>query len=185
MILAAEAEAAGSSITWVQIVGLASIVVAAATYLASQRDRRRIHAAAVYVVVDHFATYYHQPSEHTGEMVAHVHNGGDLPIQEVSLLLHNFGRRRRLWRFRKESEAWTGEKVGARVYHCVTPHDDGELAEFPAIESWPGTGFIAPVVVWFTDGQGRRWVRWPDGRLSRVWWTVRPERTRGRRAAGR
>lgn len=63
MILAAEAEAAGSTITWVQIVGLVSIVVAVATYLASQRDRRRIYAAAVYVVVDKFAAYYHQPTD--------------------------------------------------------------------------------------------------------------------------
>ena len=43
-----------------------------------------------------------------------------------------------------------------------------------------GLGFH-PIIIVFTDGNGRRWVRWPDGRLSRQFRPFRdPNRSRWR-----
>jgi hypothetical protein len=163
-----------------------SVLVAASTFWAARRDAVRAQASKVYGVDsgDRFSTG--GPNEF---MVVGVWNRSDGPIFDIHVFLYRYGgRRRRTWRWRSRNPyLWlTSEYVqraagfGADVFGPeveVPPLDAGLQARVafgdpgrPVVkpdEPLDSSGYIAPVVVTFTDGNGRRWVRWPDGRLSR------------------
>lgn len=161
----------GSVPAWL---GLAGAAVAVLAYLAGRRDAARTHAAAVYAVItgsrqmpDASVT---EDNRRFTKVV--VHNDGDLPALDVSPSVWEWGRRRWTWRFRRHTDWWTGKRVQGIVYATIAPHSTGAEHEFLGIglppRGQPDT-VRPPVVLVFLDGNGRRWVRWPDGRLHRIW----------------
>jgi hypothetical protein len=93
-----------------------------------------------------------------------------LPTYDVVLSLWEFGKRRRLWRFHGRANWLTSERLTTRIYPAIPPRESVGKVDLPA----PGTeprdvSKAPPAVVTFRDGNGRNWVRWPDGRLNRIW----------------
>lgn len=117
----------------------------------------------------HVCTLEDHVSDNHRVLNAVLVNDGPAPIRFVGVTLFRPGRRRWGWRLRpSRTSRWTGEKVSGRFFPIVWPETriDGDNMEFVGrFQDW-GLGFH-PIVVEFTDGNGRRWVRWPDGRLSR------------------
>lgn len=147
---------------------LAGGFVALLSYRTTRRDLRRAPAASVYVVVTHFRAS--APAKPDDQTTYKVVNGGALPIYDVGVSVWEFGRRRRSWRFRKVGQWMTGTRLEGRVHIAIEPGGEvtGEDMSAPSLVGWKVIE-APPVLLIFRDGNGRRWVRWPDGRLNRAW----------------
>jgi hypothetical protein len=158
--------------SWLALIGGIAAVLA---FLAGRRDARRALASHVFVTCTHFNLY---DSPTFTEVV--VSNTCTAPIFEVRVRVHQWGRRHRLWRLRRSW--WTGPVVeeGCRYIHTLAPRSAGRRWRLPAPDKPPGEPLsreewpVPPVVMTFTDGNGRPWVRWPTGRLESARW-VRPK----------
>jgi hypothetical protein len=143
-------------------------LVAAVAFVDGRLDGRRAMASRVYVVV---ATDFTASSDVLGGAEGHVSvrptNYGESPAFGVAVALHDWGHRRRYWRFRTRDQWWTGSPVagGTRIYSMVEPESSGEIVELPPAAGVPPRR-VPQVILTFRDGSGRRWVRWPNGTLQ-------------------
>lgn len=157
----------GTVPAWLALAGGAAALV---SYRTSRRDLKRAPAAGVYVVVTSFhVSAPHEREDHTAYKVS---NTGTLPIYDVCVSVWEFGKRRRTWRFRKANDWMIGARIEGRTHICIEPGSEaaGDDMSPPKLHAGVLKKFEAPpVMVVFRDGNGRRWVRWPDGRLNRVW----------------
>jgi hypothetical protein len=158
----------GSVSSWIALVGALAAVLA---YLSNRRDAVRATAARTYPVV--IAHSYHdeslpQPDRRTR---IEVRNDSDLPAFNLSVSVWQHGHARVTWRIRKHEDWWTAPRVGQEVATFVGPHSVLDPIELPAVAS-PGPKVEAlvapPVMLILRDGTGRDWIRWPNGRLTRL-----------------
>jgi hypothetical protein len=175
----------GSVPAWLALGG---VVVAVAVFVAGRADATRKHAASVYVVITSFkagtgdryladAPGAEAPPPFTKVV---IQNDGDLPVVDANVSVWEWGHRRWDWWDRGMTDWWTGQRVRGVDYATIAPHSEATEHEFPAVglpaTRRPGDTARPPVILIFRDGNGRRWVRWPDGRLSRVWFIRNPSR---------
>jgi hypothetical protein len=153
-------------VDWVQWLGLAGGLAALATFVWGRRDASRSDAAAVYVVVTTFQPAPLPPGEAVFTRYQIV-NDGDLPVLIVAVEAWDWGRRRITWRLRREEHWMTGRRIIERVYNTVTPHTSTDEDQVPGLAGIGPPGVNPPILLRFCDGHGRRWVRWPDGKLAR------------------
>ena len=152
--------------------------VALLGYLAGRRDRSREQAEMVYVLPLHFRT---STAERRGHVEFVVVNDSTAPAYDVQAHLFASGRRRQLWwLMRSASKWWTGERrPGAPHFAIVAPgsRTEPDTLEVPWGSGEFERGSVLPNLgISYRDALGRRWVRWPDGRLSR--WRRLPARAR-------
>lgn len=94
--------------------------------------------------------------ERDGEyMEATIHNASDEPISHAVLILLD-------WPWRSERRA-----ISTRVYERITPGDVGEPSTVGPLGPVPNGAESSrpPIEIVFTDADGYRWRREPDGRL--------------------
>ena len=146
---------------------LAGGLVAVAAFVVSLHESAKRHASAIFVVATHTP---HGDPPRPGEFTRFVfHNDSDLPALDVTVSAWAFGRRRRLWRLCRPDK-WLGSKrLGSWHYPTVPPHTSTKEEQLkpPPVTPKRGGSTRPPLVITFRDGTGRRWVRWPDGRLQR------------------
>jgi hypothetical protein len=172
---------------WVQWLALSGGLEAVASFVTDRLERARSDAAAVYVIV----TRYDRRNPEGAKF--RVYNDGPLPALSVGVMgwhaWHWEVRRRGTWRLRGMGSWMTGQVATVTVFPTIGPRSSTEEADLPQLDLAFGTGDPPPVMLVFRDGRGRRWVRWPDGRLSRTapsnptvswrcwrlrdWWTTR------------
>lgn len=160
----------GSVPAWL---GLGGALIAAMSFLAGRRDAKRRPAALVFpITVNHRFGTSKPPDTFTN---VQIENGSDMPIYDCILVLYQWGRRRRLWRFHTVQNWMTGERVVGRVYSIIRANSVSQVAELPGLglppqgKGWRAQMDMAPTaLLMFRDGNGRRWVRWPDGKLTRL-----------------
>jgi len=163
---------------WLALGGAFAALLA---YLGGRTDARRRHAAAVFVVVTSFrdGTKPHDPLGYTRYC---IHNNGDLPLTDVRVSMWKGDRRKQLWRFQTPDGWLFGGRVKEKVFPTIFPPNEADAEEhdfgMPPL-GWESNsnGTNPPLTLVFCDGNGRRWVRWPDGRLSRLRWWRRQKRT--------
>lgn len=156
-----------------QVVAVFGGLTAVATFVAARLDTGRAQAAGIYVLVTGYR--YGAPSEdEPGNFTNYqIVNDSELPALDVGLSAWQFGERRRLWRFHSHNDWMTSERITGRLFPTVLPRsrtdeDDIWPPDMPDRQP-PGSSLRPPLVLTFRDGRGRRWVRWPDGKLSRRW----------------
>jgi len=95
-----------------------------------------------------------------------ISNLSDCPIFNVGIGLYDNGELTRLARLREGESRWTGRKVGTGNRLVIPPDTRERVTLSGRGLEWQGRGW-PPVFVVFCDTEGRRWTRWPDGRLAR------------------
>lgn len=157
-----------------QVLAVLGGLVAVATFVVGRLDADRSQASGVYLVITSYRYGVRKASEgppnHT---LFKIHNESDLPVLDVGVGAWHFGRRRRLWRFHPPLRWMTNGRITGQVFPTILPRSTtGEMDIWPA-DPPPHTErhdtSRPPLVLTFRDGRGRRWVRWPDGKLSRRW----------------
>jgi hypothetical protein len=169
----------GTVPTWLTFAG---VVIATATYISSRLDAIRRPASNVFAVVPRYAFGGSSRTQDPFTMVR-IENGSDMPIFDCRVAVWDWGaRRRRLWRVRRRGDWLASERIAGRVFPSISARGHSEDADLPGL-GLPMDGrrlgdleVAPPVLLTFRDGNGRRWVRWPDGRLTRE----RPCRRRSR-----
>lgn len=151
---------------WVQWLALSGGLVAVASFAAGRRDLTRTEAAGIYLDV----TWYQAappPPEQAVSTRLKIVNRSRLPALSAEVSVWDWGRRRFWWRFRRHERWMTGPRIQGVVYPAITPESESDEAD---LSGPPGKGppERPPVVLVFRDGFGRRWVRWPDGKLTRL-----------------
>lgn len=158
-----------------QWLGLLSILVAVAVFGAGRLDSARAQASGVYLMVTsfHYGVGTEREKDHTH---VEIHNDTDLPIYDVSIAAWQWGARRVLWRLRKSAEWLTGDRLDGRLWVSLRPRSSVATEDLTPVNGYPvgypkarGKSINPPVTLAFRDANGRRWVRWEDGRLSRRW----------------
>lgn len=148
---------------WLAFGGL---LVAAATLGAAIADRRREQASGVFAIVEAYRMGP-GPDSHT---TVSIHNLSPAPVFDAGVSVYKWGRRRWCWRVRRRVNWWTGARIPSGVvYPTILPGVETEHEQLPGVDA-PTVGRLPTkpdVIVTFTDASGRRWVRWPDSRLSR------------------
>jgi hypothetical protein len=158
----------GEGIDWVQWLALAGGLSAVAAFMANRRDAARSDAAGVYVQVTLFQGAPAPGGSATFTRYKIVNNG-QLPASSVGIQALDWGRRRLLWRLRRRKNWWTGDWLaGGAVYPIISPNSETDENELAGPAKWGPTGETHPLMLKFRDGQGREWVRWPDGKLTRL-----------------
>ncbi len=167
-----------------QILAVLGGLVAVATFVAGRLDGQRVQAAAVYLLHGE----WHMDMDHHDRAYTQVqiHNGSGLPIFDVVVSSRTFGSRRRLWRLCQPAN-WLGPLGGVKDPTDITSGlwlssastasmRPGETttqiplrAAFTRPAATEDLNLRPPVVLVFRDANGRRWVRWHDGKLSRRW----------------
>jgi hypothetical protein len=105
------------------------------------------------------------------DLVYEIHNDGPLPILGVDVSGWSWGSRRRVtWRLRPIDQLMTGKSApgGAFGNTDIAPWTRTSEQELPPQPRIVLAGEPPPIMITFRDGRGRQWVRWPDGRLSRM-----------------
>jgi hypothetical protein len=96
-------------------------------------------------------------------------NDGALPASSVGVSAWTWGRRRITWRFRRRDSWMTGSRLeGGAVFPTIVPRSRTEVHDLPGLWEWGPPGDPPPIMLTFRDGLGRRWIRWPDGKLTRL-----------------
>jgi hypothetical protein len=157
-----------------QWLALGGVLLAVASYIAGRWDVVRDNAAKVYVIITAFQIGTGRADGPGAWTKARIHNGSALPIYDAALSAWEWGARRSTWRLRKHSAWMTGEQVTGCVFPTISPGGDSDEEELfglhhPSREDPKPESIRPPLMLVFRDGNGRRWVRWPDGRLNRVW----------------
>ena len=170
----------GSVPSWL---GLAGVVVAAAAFVSGRFDAMRRPASMVFPIVTSYKYGSRDEDNHT---TVRIENGSDMPAFECGISLYDWGRRRRAWRVRPHDNWMTGKRIVGRVYPTLLAHSETGEDQLPGLanpmepDHTPTLRYVSPnVLLVFRDGNGRRWVRWPDGKLSRL----RPSRSLPRRSS--
>jgi hypothetical protein len=165
----------GSVPTWF---GLVAAVVAGIAYVTGRRDSRRALASSVYVMVVS-GTYQVDLKLWPPRVVAEFQlvNDSSGPIFDCHVMLSQYGaRRRHFWRLRLHEGRLTTPRIMTRSLTAVWPKGKstridlgGPITQVPAadIREWWA------ITLAFRDANGRRWIRWPDGRLSPGRWSRR------------
>lgn len=151
---------------WVQWLALTGGLAAAVSFVASRREMTSTEAASVYVDVTGF-----QPAPAPGKPLLtryKIVNNGRLPIFAVGISAWGWGRRRFLWRARRRQNWMTGKRIVGHVYPSIRPSSVTEEEQLPGVEEEGPPDERPPVMLTFRDGFGRSWVRWPDGKLTRL-----------------
>jgi len=153
-------------VSWLALVG---VVVGVFTYASARRDASRRSATHIYVVVTsfHYGTNPDNENHHTR---ARVVNDSDTPIFDVSVSLWDWGKRRVGWRLRRHPAWMTSKRLVGRYYATLLPKTSTPEEGWPTVKvtSVMTQSVLPPFLLVFRDGNGRRWVRWPDGKLTRL-----------------
>ena len=167
----------GDAGSWLALI--LALVVAVA-FVAGRLDDRRALASHVYVVVSKSAASADSPGDVAGHISVRPTNYGEAPIFGLAIALHSLGHRRRSWRFQQREQWWTGAPVpgGVRTYPMIEPDSSGQTVELPVPEGLPPRR-DPHVILTFRDSSGRRWVRWPNGKLQSASLTRRWRAHRG------
>lgn len=150
---------------------LLAVIIALATLVIGRLDAARQQAANVYAIV--VASGSDEPAqESTPFTEVVVFNDGDSPIFEPSVQLWDWGKVRRFtWRFFPIEHWLTSERQHWANGKYVPPQartDSVSLKGLGARTYNRKASPTPPIVLVFRDGNGRLWVRWPNGRLKRV-----------------
>ena len=76
--------------------------------------------------------------------------------------------------FEERGQWMTGRRIAGNVYSTLLAHSASKESELPGVglpvsNKKLGDTQVMPVLLLaFRDGNGRRWIRWPDGKLSRL-----------------
>lgn len=153
----------GNVPAWLALVGGATGLW---TYLSGRHTAKMSHAARVYAVITDPAS---------GELVeaslppavVKLRNSGELPIYDARVSLWTPGGRRAHWRFCRH-RWWTGTLVKSCHYRAIEPGQEVTNSDVLVVNGQLGASppSSPALFVTFRDGNGRRWVRWPDGRLN-------------------
>lgn len=165
---------------WVQWIALSGGLVAAASFVRDRREAQRVDAASVYVVV---TTYNTGTPGGTYPIFTKyvIHNTGALPALTVGVSGWPATARRRLtWRLRPIGQWMTGTRAPGGVFPTITPGGVTAEHEVRPLSSSTIGGEAPPIMLTFRDGRGRSWVRWPDGRLNRLTFSLYAWRQRAR-----
>ncbi len=153
---------------WLALAGGLAAVVA---LLVARSDASRAQAAQILAFPCEF--HYAPPAGEPGFTVVEVRNGSGLPLFEVGVAAWDWGHRARLWRIRRPSEWMTGARITGRFYSVITMAtlkvDRLPPPSRPIRDEDRENGLLPPILLTFRDAHGRRWVRWPDGKLTRRW----------------
>jgi hypothetical protein len=154
-------------VDWVQWLGLGGVLVAVAAFVAGRRDASRVEASTVYVMV---TLWQPAPVPPDRPLITHyqIFNKGSRPALAVRVSAWDWGRRRLTWRFRPYEDWMTGRRMVGRVINTLTPDSSTDELDLPAPERAGPVGEPPPIMLMFRDGSGREWVRWPDGKLTRI-----------------
>lgn len=142
-----------------------------ATFVLARRDASRTAASKVHVIV---LRYQHGRSldEVSPDpfLVVQVVNGADQPIFDIGLVVWQWRARRRiLWRVRRHDDWMTTKRLQDVVVTNVRAADKSVELDLRGMDAPPTLTYLAaPLMLVFRDGNGRRWVRWPDGELRRL-----------------
>lgn len=135
----------------------------------ARRDAQRAPANAVFAIPTDWSI---ASAPGSGHVRIKLVNGGAAPIKDANVSVWDFGRRRMTWRFRKVTGWMTGSRLECRVYATVEPGaviDDPSEYDAPPFPKKRPESIVPPILLTFRDGNGRQWVRWPNGRLNRIW----------------
>jgi hypothetical protein len=154
----------GSVPEWLSLLAIVGGVVA---FLIGRRDASRSQASRVFLIVLSFTTSTDARSATTKVEVANL---SDAPVFDVNVLQFGWGGRRRTWRLRTTDQWTTGDRVRpGRLFATIPPNTRGLTQNMAGLPPPPLAGQVTPpFVMVFRDGNGRRWVRWHDGRLNRL-----------------
>lgn len=171
-----------------QVLAVAGGLVAVATFAASRLDGQREQASAVYLIQRNWTMDMDEPD--AAKVTVALHNDSDLPVLDIAVASWNFGSRRRLWRLhasndwcgpwrrakrsqRRGDELLSGSWLGSSSRANLQPRSTTADAVLRAPHTRPAAredeNLRPPVTLAFRDANGRRWVRWHDGKLSRRW----------------
>lgn len=152
-----------------KFLAISGALVAVAAFVAGRRDLARSDASRVYVIVTAFR--YGEPSVDSPLFTnVRIVNDGPLPIFSVGLSTWDWGHRRTTWRLRRHRRWMTGRRLTGQLYPTVLPESQTDEATFDGVPGYPNESGQSPyVLLVFRDGLGREWVRWHDGRLSRLY----------------
>ena len=145
---------------------LAGGLAAAGAFILGRRDLRQADAASLYLMVTAYRSG--TPSETPNFTKFKITNDSERPAYRVGIAAWSFGVRRWTWRLRRHDHWMTGHRIAGRVYPTVEPRSS-VANELPGVDEWGPGGESPPVMLVFRDANGRGWVRWPDGRLTRLY----------------
>jgi hypothetical protein len=57
---------------------------------------------------------------------------------------------------------------GGGVFPTIFPKESTDVHDVAGLREWGPAGELPPIMLVFRDGLGRRWVRWHDGKLTRL-----------------
>ncbi len=154
----------GSVPEWLSLLAIVGGVIA---FWIGRRDAARQLASRIFLIVLSF-TISSDESKRTTKI--EVANLTETPIFDVNVLQFSWGHRRRSWRFRSSDQWCTGNRLRpGRLFATIAPNTRGVTQTMQGLGPSPdATQVTPPFVLVFRDGNGRRWVRWQDGRLSRI-----------------
>lgn len=158
----------GSVPAWIALLGA---FVAAAAFVSGRLDAAKSQARSIYVMVM-AALPSGTGSREAPHTVIELHNDSDFPIVDVGVTEWEWGKRLRRWRLRPQAKWWTTEVACGFMYSTVLPNSKIKEDDLMPVKGNPPPGSPSlnpPIMLTFRDASGRRWVRWPDGKLSRRW----------------
>jgi hypothetical protein len=159
MILAVEW---GTVPEWVT---LGTLLLALGAFVVERWDKTRAPAGGVYAMVDH-------PNADVGpdavSTKVQVRNNGDFPVFDVFLSVWDGGKRQMTWRIRRHEHWLKGTRLQLSTIRHVSPKASAYVDVMCELRAKPSDEPpITPTIVTkFRDGNGRCWVRWPDGQLT-------------------
>ena len=136
--------------------------------------RRTADKVGIYAIASRWSRSTSGADDFTSYKVV---NGGQYPLRDVEVSVWSQGNRRRLWRALKPARWFSGERLGGRWHHVVEPgqcveSNEGDELPAPRLDGPPAKDHLTPapdLLLTFYDGKGNRWVRWPNGKLNRIY----------------
>jgi hypothetical protein len=148
---------------WVGVIGaVGSAAVAARTFVVNSRDHRAACARRVWPISATPEDWPVESDPNVYNISALVRNDSDEPIFDCLLEMHR-------WDWTRKSVQTHESQVGGWLIGTINAHSDTEPCPLP-VDDTPappklGPTLVFPLSVSFRDGQGREWVRYPDGVL--------------------
>jgi hypothetical protein len=144
---------------------LGTLLLALGAFVVERWDKTRTPACGVYAVVDH-------PDADVGPAAVptkvQIWNNGDFPVFDVFVSVWDGGKRRMTWRFRRHEHWLTGTRRQLCMIRHVSPEASADADVMWRLAAKPSddASIMPPIVIKFREGNGRCWVRWPDGQLT-------------------